>query len=727
MPLLRNAIITFFIVLPISIAQVPTVPTLVSPAVDEVVSELPTLVWNASNPIAADTYSLQVTQDPTFYTVPAALNFTGLVPTSQTIVTSLDRGAPYYWRVKGTNISGSSAWSTSQKFIVSLSGVVEPPVPVLTNPSDLSTIHGWSVDLAWYSNYFGNDLTYVLEYGTDATFTVKTSVDILVPGTTTYTLGPLTASETYYWRVKAIKEPGNESAFSAGKSFTTPPLVAATVPVASWPIGATEIYNNTPTLYWYLNSNSVGLTYDLEYNIGANNFAGPQTSIPGLLVANYTLPALTAGQTVWWRVRSNNGGPLPTDASAFTVPTSFTVANTAAVPVTPVISWPKGGTIVYATSTDLNWYVNGNSTDLTYEVQFEPFTGVFSSDVTPAPTAVAANTFLLNESLNWAVTYHWRVRSLDGITFSAWSAEETFSTFGVAGANVPIPSWPLDGITAYTTPQQLSWYLNGPSSGYTYDVEVNGSVVATGLAANSYDYGPLTPGGTYTWRVRSNIGASQSSYSPLLTFYAYTGTASIAPRLGSPVSGISVTTTSPELSWFVNSPTNSLRYEIQVSENTSFLNPTIVSDLNSQSYKVNGLATNKTYYWRVRSKDTNGNLSNFSTKEAFAVNSPTDIAEGNAVGKIPTTFNIEQNYPNPFNPTTVINYDIPQNAVVTLSIYNMLGQKVKSLVSEQKNAGTYSVQWNGDNEFGQKVASGAYIYKINAGNFVKSMKMLLMK
>ncbi|PIX00040.1 MAG: hypothetical protein COZ80_02170, partial [Ignavibacteria bacterium CG_4_8_14_3_um_filter_37_9] len=65
--------------------------------------------------------------------------------------------------------------------------------------------------------------------------------------------------------------------------------------------------------------------------------------------------------------------------------------------------------------------------------------------------------------------------------------------------------------------------------------------------------------------------------------------------------------------------------------------------------------------------------------------------------------------------------------VVTLSVYNMLGQKIKTLVSEQKNAGTYSVQWNGDNEFGQKVSSGAYIYKITAGNFVKAMKLILMK
>ncbi len=94
---------------------------------------------------------------------------------------------------------------------------------------------------------------------------------------------------------------------------------------------------------------------------------------------------------------------------------------------------------------------------------------------------------------------------------------------------------------------------------------------------------------------------------------------------------------------------------------------------------------------------------------------------------IPDKFSVSQNYPNPFNPSTTIVYAIPQASRVTVSIYNMLGQKVKTLINSEKSAGTYSVQWNGDNDSGQKVTSGTYIYRVQAGEKVQTMKMILMK
>ncbi len=95
--------------------------------------------------------------------------------------------------------------------------------------------------------------------------------------------------------------------------------------------------------------------------------------------------------------------------------------------------------------------------------------------------------------------------------------------------------------------------------------------------------------------------------------------------------------------------------------------------------------------------------------------------------QVPKSFNVSQNYPNPFNPTTEIQYAIPHAANVSIKIYNMLGQDVKTLVSGEKAAGTYSVQWNGDNDFGAKVSSGAYIYRITAGNNIVTKKMIMMK
>ncbi len=94
---------------------------------------------------------------------------------------------------------------------------------------------------------------------------------------------------------------------------------------------------------------------------------------------------------------------------------------------------------------------------------------------------------------------------------------------------------------------------------------------------------------------------------------------------------------------------------------------------------------------------------------------------------IPKNFELSQNYPNPFNPSTVINFQLPVSERVTLIIYNSLGQKVKTLIDDYKDAGYYNIKWNGRNDFHESVASGVYFYRIQAGKFVQSKKMVLLK
>jgi len=94
---------------------------------------------------------------------------------------------------------------------------------------------------------------------------------------------------------------------------------------------------------------------------------------------------------------------------------------------------------------------------------------------------------------------------------------------------------------------------------------------------------------------------------------------------------------------------------------------------------------------------------------------------------IPLITKLNQNYPNPFNPTTTINYSLRENSKVTLNIYNIKGQKVKQLVSDQLPAGQHSVVWNGKDENKKPVSSGIYFYKLKTGDFEKTRKMILMK
>ncbi|MFZ5515578.1 MAG: T9SS type A sorting domain-containing protein [Candidatus Zhuqueibacterota bacterium] len=88
---------------------------------------------------------------------------------------------------------------------------------------------------------------------------------------------------------------------------------------------------------------------------------------------------------------------------------------------------------------------------------------------------------------------------------------------------------------------------------------------------------------------------------------------------------------------------------------------------------------------------------------------------------------LNQNYPNPFNPSTTIQFSIGANELVQVSVFNVLGQKIRSLVNEHRVAGQHSIQWDGLNEFGQKVSSGLYFYNLKAGDFVQTKKMILMQ
>ena len=93
----------------------------------------------------------------------------------------------------------------------------------------------------------------------------------------------------------------------------------------------------------------------------------------------------------------------------------------------------------------------------------------------------------------------------------------------------------------------------------------------------------------------------------------------------------------------------------------------------------------------------------------------------------PQVYSLLQNWPNPFNPETSLRYSLPAASRVTLTVFDMLGQKVRILVDQPQDAGTYSVQWNGRDEHGRSVASGLYLYRIEAGQFAQTRKMTLLR
>jgi hypothetical protein len=114
------------------------------------------------------------------------------------------------------------------------------------------------------------------------------------------------------------------------------------------------------------------------------------------------------------------------------------------------------------------------------------------------------------------------------------------------------------------------------------------------------------------------------------------------------------------------------------------------------------------YTYRLKQIDFNGTFE-YSDEVAVEITAPVE-------------FTLEQNYPNPFNPGTVIKYSIPENGFVTLVVYNLLGEKVASLLNGLQDAGRYEINFDASN-----LASGIYVYNLKSGNFNSVKKMLLMK
>jgi hypothetical protein len=118
----------------------------------------------------------------------------------------------------------------------------------------------------------------------------------------------------------------------------------------------------------------------------------------------------------------------------------------------------------------------------------------------------------------------------------------------------------------------------------------------------------------------------------------------------------------------------------------------------------------------------NTNITLGSAEVRNILNGPMAVNTSGTEGLVPTEFALMQNYPNPFNPTTTINYNLPMQAMVEVSIYNALGERVSTLVNEIKEAGRHTVEFNAVG-----YSSGIYFYQIKANDYVSVKKMILMK
>jgi hypothetical protein len=103
-------------------------------------------------------------------------------------------------------------------------------------------------------------------------------------------------------------------------------------------------------------------------------------------------------------------------------------------------------------------------------------------------------------------------------------------------------------------------------------------------------------------------------------------------------------------------------------------------------------------------------------------NGGVSFVEEEQISQVPAEFLLSQNYPNPFNPSTKIKYSIPQSSNVVIKVFDILGNEIETLVNKEQSTGTYEITW-----YAANLPNGIYFYKLQAGNFIETKKMILLK
>ncbi len=640
----------------------------------------------------------------------------------------LDNGAIYYWRV------------VSAPATVFQLTTISAALPTLASPAHLANITGNIIGFQWSMPSSG--LKYKIEISSTSNFAALQAICPVTFFTTNslslpFSVGPASATTipagTYYWRIKSYTSADALISITNAWQFTIPGPPTA---IAAYPINDQTVYTNSPQVYWYLNNyfyNSA-VYYRVRYG---TTLSGPYPFTSPTTTGQYvTLPGLTAGSTYYYVVDASTspGFGTVTTSSEATFNVFFSSTTLDAIPI--FLSYPTAGTTVYSTNPKLYWFLGMQIPGITYDIEVRLNAVAFSAATN---TAVSGNELALS-GLTAGSTYKWRIK-INGAT--TWYGPETFTVHSSAtatstsGPAIPTPSSPIAGTVVSTQSPTLTWSafstlpLDYQVIWSTSPVLTLGVLTPLGtsgwLVTTSHTLAGLTPGVTYYWQVRSRLSstpATVSTYSTVGQFTVAAGASPVVVLPANPIVGSTINSTAASLSWIVPAQSSStLTYDLEISKNKDLAGAELISNLKQPSYKATNLEANKVYYWRVKSKTSGGIKSDYSYSGSFNSGSATAVKEN----EVPTQFELTQNYPNPFNPSTMISYSIAKSSFVSLKVYDILGREVKTLLSQQMNAGKHNLNWNGDDNYGNKVSSGTYIYRISADNFVSSKKMILIK
>jgi len=387
------------------------------------------------------------------------------------------------------------------------------------------------------------------------------------------------------------------------------------------------------------------------------------------------------------------------------------------LPPPPELDYPCDITISDETPT-LDWYpVSGYSVD-NYHVQVDDNPGF------PSPYCETTTSYDY-----WTVSpplpnppsrrWYWQVRAHNA---AGWGEFGQCDFLLMDLPPAPELVYPCD-ITIHDTTPRLSWY---PVSGYSvdkYQVQVDdddnfSSPERDTVTSDFYwTVSPPLPGYPqyWHWRVRAHnaIGWGQWADCRFLIMDVPP-----PPELNSPCD-ITIQDTTPTLDWDSVSGYSVDKYQVQVDDSSDFSSPERDTVTNNDDWTVSPPLPRyprKWWYWRVRAHNAIGWGQWADCPFYLPVEEELDHTE------IPENYVLLPNYPNPFNAVTEIIYALPENSTVNLSIYNLAGEKITTLVDEKQTAGYNFVAWDASD-----YSSGIYFYRLTAGDFTETKRMTLLK
>ncbi len=296
------------------------------------------------------------------------------------------------------------------------------------------------------------------------------------------------------------------------------------------------------------------------------------------------------------------------------------------------------------------------------------------------------------------------------------------TTTGGTGLQPPPPTVLVSPphFSVVSTSPTLNW---DPASGsFWYNLQVSRSsyfvthvLNRAGIDTNSFQLDSLEGAARYYWRVSVTDANGTSGWSEHWIFTTE-GDLPEPVTLVSPAHGTVAPVDSLVLSWNRGSP-NIDFYGIDIANDSLFEDGIVYIETRDTSYSVEQIYQIETYWWRVRARNPVGQ-GPFSEGRKYSI-LPTDVKSED---QLPVRFGLHQNYPNPFNPTTTFEFSIPTSLFANLSIYNLLGEKVATVVNGNLNAGTHTVQWDATGQ-----PSGVYFYRLLTNDFVQTRKLVLLR